>query len=82
MCFHYLYSDGYGFYEELQRNVEICNEDVKKLLQDYGNKCKQHEVCDFFFLSVEFIHTKHSDKFSSYVFKVYRFYFSLSRFRI
>ena len=42
-------SDGYAYYEEWTNLVQKSDKQVKELLECFGSKCKNLEVCEFFF---------------------------------
>lgn len=45
----FIYSDGYAYYEEWTHLVQKSDQQVKELLESFGTKCKNLEVCEFFF---------------------------------
>lgn len=41
-----VFSDGYAYYEEWTNLVQKSDQQVKELLESFGTKCKNHEVCE------------------------------------
>ena len=50
-----VFSDGYAYYEEWTNLVKKSDEQVKELLESFGSKCKNLEVCEVF--SFKFLQT-------------------------
>ena len=44
-----VFSDGYAYYEEWTNLVQKSDQQVKELLESFGTKCKNLEVCEIFF---------------------------------